>query len=270
MQEWLNWPAWKASKPLKGFRGSNPLLSAKSAGRTCRYAGKTGEFEAYRFFVAVNLASEAVRKRRVPTCWGPKEGLFPRAQNGDDLFRKFRCIFDLPIFGWPAFFSLKNIPICTSVRSDLPVVEGSFVYLIEWDTLGCVSACVKICGGVSRRSGDDGSTGGGLKYKKKSGLINAICSFCCIFGHGSNELSPEDKNVPFCRERAGRKTYEKRNSERNKLGTRTRSSPCHNLKPLPPLLQIRNPITLSSTDCAAWPLSWWSGSISSKRMQQVI
>ena len=29
MQEWLNWPAWKASKPLKGFRGSNPLLSAK-------------------------------------------------------------------------------------------------------------------------------------------------------------------------------------------------------------------------------------------------
>ena len=27
-QEWLNWPAWKASKPLKGFRGSNPLLSA--------------------------------------------------------------------------------------------------------------------------------------------------------------------------------------------------------------------------------------------------
>ena len=29
MQEWLNWPAWKASKPPKGFRGSNPLLSAK-------------------------------------------------------------------------------------------------------------------------------------------------------------------------------------------------------------------------------------------------
>ena len=29
VQEWLNWPAWKASKPLKGFRGSNPLLSAK-------------------------------------------------------------------------------------------------------------------------------------------------------------------------------------------------------------------------------------------------
>ena len=28
MQEWLNWPAWKASNPLKGFRGSNPLLSA--------------------------------------------------------------------------------------------------------------------------------------------------------------------------------------------------------------------------------------------------
>lgn len=28
MQEWLNWPAWKASKPQKGFRGSNPLLSA--------------------------------------------------------------------------------------------------------------------------------------------------------------------------------------------------------------------------------------------------
>ena len=31
VQEWLNWPAWKASKPLKGFRGSNPLLSATNA-----------------------------------------------------------------------------------------------------------------------------------------------------------------------------------------------------------------------------------------------
>ena len=29
MQEWLNWPAWKASKRQKRFRGSNPLLSAK-------------------------------------------------------------------------------------------------------------------------------------------------------------------------------------------------------------------------------------------------
>ena len=29
MQEWLNWPAWKASKHQKCFRGSNPLLSAK-------------------------------------------------------------------------------------------------------------------------------------------------------------------------------------------------------------------------------------------------
>ncbi len=28
MQEWLNWPAWKASKPQKGFGGSNPPLSA--------------------------------------------------------------------------------------------------------------------------------------------------------------------------------------------------------------------------------------------------
>ena len=33
MQEWLNWPAWKASKPLKGFRGSNPLLSAACENR---------------------------------------------------------------------------------------------------------------------------------------------------------------------------------------------------------------------------------------------
>ena len=31
VQEWLKWPAWKASKPLKGFRGSNPLLSATNA-----------------------------------------------------------------------------------------------------------------------------------------------------------------------------------------------------------------------------------------------
>ena len=30
MQEWLNWPAWKASKPQKGFGGSNPPLSAKN------------------------------------------------------------------------------------------------------------------------------------------------------------------------------------------------------------------------------------------------
>ena len=31
MQEWLNWPAWKASKPQKGFGGSNPPLSAQSS-----------------------------------------------------------------------------------------------------------------------------------------------------------------------------------------------------------------------------------------------
>lgn len=31
MQEWLNWPAWKASKHQKCFRGSNPLLSATNA-----------------------------------------------------------------------------------------------------------------------------------------------------------------------------------------------------------------------------------------------
>ena len=30
MQEWLNWPAWKASKPQKGFGGSNPPLSAEN------------------------------------------------------------------------------------------------------------------------------------------------------------------------------------------------------------------------------------------------
>ena len=33
MQEWLNWPAWKASKPQKGFGGSNPPLSAKESER---------------------------------------------------------------------------------------------------------------------------------------------------------------------------------------------------------------------------------------------
>ncbi len=36
VQEWLNWPAWKASKPLKGFRGSNPLLSASRQGESPR------------------------------------------------------------------------------------------------------------------------------------------------------------------------------------------------------------------------------------------
>ena len=49
MQEWLNWPAWKASKPQKGFGGSNPPLSAKSSDfftalfvfvyKTCKFAG---------------------------------------------------------------------------------------------------------------------------------------------------------------------------------------------------------------------------------------
>jgi hypothetical protein len=29
MQEWFNWPAWKASVPQKGTGGSNPPLSAK-------------------------------------------------------------------------------------------------------------------------------------------------------------------------------------------------------------------------------------------------
>ena len=29
VQEWLNWHAWKACNPLKGFGGSNPPLSAK-------------------------------------------------------------------------------------------------------------------------------------------------------------------------------------------------------------------------------------------------
>ena len=33
MQEWLNWPAWKASKPQKGFGGSNPPLSAQNQKR---------------------------------------------------------------------------------------------------------------------------------------------------------------------------------------------------------------------------------------------
>ena len=28
MQEWFNWPAWKASVPQKGTGGSNPPLSA--------------------------------------------------------------------------------------------------------------------------------------------------------------------------------------------------------------------------------------------------
>lgn len=40
MQEWLNWPAWKASKPQKGFGGSNPPLSAKrNEARRCRAIG---------------------------------------------------------------------------------------------------------------------------------------------------------------------------------------------------------------------------------------
>ena len=30
MQEWFNWPAWKACVPHKGTGGSNPPLSAKT------------------------------------------------------------------------------------------------------------------------------------------------------------------------------------------------------------------------------------------------
>ena len=40
MQEWLNWPAWKASKRQKRFRGSNPLLSAKHAQKLRPYRPK--------------------------------------------------------------------------------------------------------------------------------------------------------------------------------------------------------------------------------------
>lgn len=50
MQEWLNWPAWKASKRQKRFRGSNPLLSANQCRKKqnkicsaffCLWAGTT-------------------------------------------------------------------------------------------------------------------------------------------------------------------------------------------------------------------------------------
>ena len=33
MLEWLKRHAWKACKPLKGFAGSNPALSAERAGQ---------------------------------------------------------------------------------------------------------------------------------------------------------------------------------------------------------------------------------------------
>ena len=37
VQEWLNWPAWKASKRQKRFRGSNPLLSAKQTDNNSKH-----------------------------------------------------------------------------------------------------------------------------------------------------------------------------------------------------------------------------------------
>ena len=49
MQEWLNWPAWKASKPQKGFGGSNPPLSAEF------YAGVSNEFLDTPFLLKVSL-----------------------------------------------------------------------------------------------------------------------------------------------------------------------------------------------------------------------
>ena len=43
MQEWLNWPAWKASKRQKRFKGSNPFLSAT-------VSNKAGLFPALFYF----------------------------------------------------------------------------------------------------------------------------------------------------------------------------------------------------------------------------
>ena len=65
MQEWLNWPAWKASKRQKRFRGSNPLLSAKGK----RFAVASMKIEAFLLLVL----EPSLLERRVLAM---KKGLF--------------------------------------------------------------------------------------------------------------------------------------------------------------------------------------------------
>lgn len=56
MQEWLNWPAWKASIPQKGIGGSNPPLSAKEE--------KAGQKPGFLFPVSAKLALARRRKQK--------------------------------------------------------------------------------------------------------------------------------------------------------------------------------------------------------------
>ena len=67
MQEWLNWPAWKASKPQKGFRGSNPLLSAKTKSKTEANPCKS---RIYRDFYFGRNAEKSIEKQVICDLFG--------------------------------------------------------------------------------------------------------------------------------------------------------------------------------------------------------
>ena len=58
MQEWLNWHAWKACKPQKGFGGSNPSLSATED------KGVNESLRLFVFIVGTGLPGTRVKTKR--------------------------------------------------------------------------------------------------------------------------------------------------------------------------------------------------------------
>ena len=71
VQEWLNWPAWKASKPLKGFRGSNPLLSAACENRVASDL-------AARFLLRFRVSRRGFSGRGAPSLFRARRRALPR------------------------------------------------------------------------------------------------------------------------------------------------------------------------------------------------
>ena len=94
MQEWLNWPAWKASKPPKGFRGSNPLLSAKkyrTIPANVRFAG---------IVVSIRAAARAARTRKLRPA-GPQAGKRGAACIKSDVGQAKTAVPALSLSGQP-------------------------------------------------------------------------------------------------------------------------------------------------------------------------
>lgn len=65
MQEWLNWPAWKASKRQKRFRGSNPLLSAN---RRRKRQNKFCSAVLLQFVVGWGATTVSTKRHRIFVC----------------------------------------------------------------------------------------------------------------------------------------------------------------------------------------------------------